>query len=233
MVLAGACCDGGPVERTSVSLPVPTTIARLVTSLVPQLVGVASLVVSSRRLGLPPLLFCSVGLPQGDARDRDLDEFPGNISANKKMQMHPASRLHPRGSSHSFSAGGSEERVFHGTRRHVRVPIRPQRPPAAAGKASLPPLPPTATPTAPRHPGAQGNKQHLLFLFLFLRRRPSALPSVERVLLTRNSCCNTLSRTAAVLPAGSGRVRWATGILQRLRPVRLSTPTAASPRKCH
>ena len=132
---------------------------------------------SSRRLGLPPLLFCSVGLPQGDARDRDLDEFPGNISANKKMQMHPASRLHPRGSSHSFSAGGSEERVFHGTRRHVRVPIRPQRPPAAAGKASLPPLPPTAPPTAPRHPGAQGNKQHLLFLFLFLRRRPSALPS--------------------------------------------------------
>ena len=132
-------------ERT-VSLPVPTTIARLVTSLVPQLVGVASLVVSSRRLGLPPLLFCSVGLPQGDARDRDLDEFPGNISANKKMQMHPASRLHPRGSSHSFSAGGSEERVFHGTRRHVRVPIRPQRPPAAAGKASLPPSRPPPRP---------------------------------------------------------------------------------------
>ena len=145
MVLAGTCCDGGPVERT-VSLPVPTTIARLVTSLVPQLVGVASLVVSSRRLGLPPLLFCSVGLPQGDARDRDLDEFPGNISANKKMQMHPASRLHPRGSSHSFSAGGSEERVFHGTRRHVRVPIRPQRPPAAAGKASLPPSRPPSRP---------------------------------------------------------------------------------------
>ena len=189
---------------------------------------------SSRRLGLPPLLFCSVGLPQGDARDRDLDEFPGNISANKKMQMHPASRLHPRGSSHSFSAGGSEERVFHGTRRHVRVPIRPQpqRPPAAAGKASLPP--PAHRPAhRPASPG-RSRKQTTSLVSLSLSPTTTLGPTVvERVLLTRNSCCNTLSRTAAVLPAGSGRVRWATGILQRLRPVRLSTPTAASPRKCH
>ena len=36
--------------------------------------------------------------------------------------------------------------MFHGTRRHVRVPIRPQRPPAAAGKASLPPSRPPPRP---------------------------------------------------------------------------------------
>ena len=182
MVLAGACCDGGPVERTSFSLPVPTTIARLVTSLVPQLVGVASLVVSSRRLGLPPLLFCSVGLPQGDARDRDLDEFPGNISANKKMQMHPASRLHPRGSSHSFSAGGSEERVFHGTRRHVRVPIRPQRPPAAAGKASLPPPAhrPAHRPASPE----RSRKQTTSLFSLSLSPTTTLGPTVRRASVT-------------------------------------------------